>query len=1052
MRKSLLLFLVALLMPLLGYSADNMALSKTYASYNTDPAVLNTETGLIVPYAAAGLAEQAVGSDDAAWNMSIGMWFNTTGIWTNGLKYGMIMRIGTLNHFHETAAIFLNQTSAGVLTLKLGGDNYGGSGSYTVGTAALNGWHHVLLVFDSANGQAVTYLDGEKTNTITDVTKYGYKWGDGEIQFISYGYSGALDEVQMFTKALNDEEAAQAYQNARSVNGLGALYTFDAVKEGTTGQYPSVAGSAGDVAATYYARELYYWAEGLCDKNSSTETAGTLIAGRELPAEEATMTITDAEGGTLTVSDGTNSYTAGTHTIMTMTDYTVTASCVEGYALKQINVVNGSETLALQSGESFTAQGDVTVTAEYTNDIKTLTIIAPQGVTATVLRNGSSVELDKMMTGVDYTVSVTVPSGKRVASVSLGDQELTATNGVYTFQMEADATLTVTIEDIPTYTVTIAQPANGTITVSKPNATGSLTALTSGATVLEGTVLTFSNSPANGYVFSSYTVNGSTYGQSTYTVAGNVTVSGVFEEGDPEYCAPTGSASDERYLTSFTVTDANSITKSMTVAPSTKNTYQDLSADEVFQTYAGNTLTFTFAGNGNWCHRYVWIDYGRDGQFDVDVNGTTPNGDLAAFDRWSPANNSDTYYDKDGNVASNGNPGNCAAQTLTVTLPSNLTAGNYRLRVRQGYNDRDACNSLNDSGSESGRACFDATIRIISSDYETPRTVTVAVDNDAYGTVAITNPTEGVEGTSITTTTKDVTISATAAEGYAFVNWTNAAGQIVSTSATYTYDGETDETFTAHFGAIVTLNVGANGSATMTANGSTINSGDVVEIGAEVVVTATANANYQLDAITVNGVEAEENPYTFTVTEPATIDVTFTDVTYSLTVNTTGNGKVVVSDNLMISLTEIDPTATEYTNGSNIVAGTGYFIHFIPGLDEELVSVHIEGCNADNNVLDYPEEGESIWFLVGGPDDGYYLSFEGAERMIVGFAEATGDMTVTAVFSGASTAIEGIEADEENGPVEYFNLQGVRVAAENLVPGVYVRRQGTKVQKVLVKK
>lgn len=48
------------------------------------------------------------------------------------------------------------------------------------------------------------------------------------------------------------------------------------------------------------------------------------------------------------------------------------------------------------------------------------------------------------------------------------------------------------------------------------------------------------------------------------------------------------------------------------------------------------------------------------------------------------------------------------------------------------------------------------------------------------------------------------------------------------------------------------------------------------------------------------------------------------------------------------------------------------------------------------------------------------------------------------------SAINNVAVDE-NAPVEYFNLQGVRVAADNLTPGIYVRRQGGKTVKVLVK-
>ncbi len=65
-----------------------------------------------------------------------------------------------------------------------------------------------------------------------------------------------------------------------------------------------------------------------------------------------------------------------------------------------------------------------------------------------------------------------------------------------------------------------------------------------------------------------------------------------------------------------------------------------------------------------------------------------------------------------------------------------------------------------------------------------------------------------------------------------------------------------------------------------------------------------------------------------------------------------------------------------------------------------------------------------------------------------------------AVYSVAPTewkdpnldGVEDIIADEDvNAPVEYFNLNGVAVSADNLTPGVYVTRQGSKASKVIVK-
>lgn len=49
----------------------------------------------------------------------------------------------------------------------------------------------------------------------------------------------------------------------------------------------------------------------------------------------------------------------------------------------------------------------------------------------------------------------------------------------------------------------------------------------------------------------------------------------------------------------------------------------------------------------------------------------------------------------------------------------------------------------------------------------------------------------------------------------------------------------------------------------------------------------------------------------------------------------------------------------------------------------------------------------------------------------------------------AAAGVDGIEADDVNAPVEYFNLQGVRVA--NPSAGLYIVRQGSKVTKQIVR-
>lgn len=50
---------------------------------------------------------------------------------------------------------------------------------------------------------------------------------------------------------------------------------------------------------------------------------------------------------------------------------------------------------------------------------------------------------------------------------------------------------------------------------------------------------------------------------------------------------------------------------------------------------------------------------------------------------------------------------------------------------------------------------------------------------------------------------------------------------------------------------------------------------------------------------------------------------------------------------------------------------------------------------------------------------------------------------------GYTSGVEGVAAEAENAPVEWYNLQGVRVAEP--ANGLFIRRQGNKVEKVVVK-
>jgi len=77
-----------------------------------------------------------------------------------------------------------------------------------------------------------------------------------------------------------------------------------------------------------------------------------------------------------------------------------------------------------------------------------------------------------------------------------------------------------------------------------------------------------------------------------------------------------------------------------------------------------------------------------------------------------------------------------------------------------------------------------------------------------------------------------------------------------------------------------------------------------------------------------------------------------------------------------------------------------------------------------------------------------------AARDYTGFVVANtympANINVSVSADNAVSGIETVEADADNAPVEYYTIAGVRVVGEP-APGLYIRRQGEKVSKVVVR-
>ncbi len=90
-------------------------------------------------------------------------------------------------------------------------------------------------------------------------------------------------------------------------------------------------------------------------------------------------------------------------------------------------------------------------------------------------------------------------------------------------------------------------------------------------------------------------------------------------------------------------------------------------------------------------------------------------------------------------------------------------------------------------------------------------------------------------------------------------------------------------------------------------------------------------------------------------------------------------------------------------------------------------------------------EGADQMYITTLKSDGYWF----LSQDYYGYQAADVTIELLDFDLFAPTAIKNVSADfDENAPVEYFNLQGVRV--ENPANGLYIKRQGNKVAKVIL--
>lgn len=117
------------------------------------------------------------------------------------------------------------------------------------------------------------------------------------------------------------------------------------------------------------------------------------------------------------------------------------------------------------------------------------------------------------------------------------------------------------------------------------------------------------------------------------------------------------------------------------------------------------------------------------------------------------------------------------------------------------------------------------------------------------------------------------TVTAVAAEGYSFVNWTEN-GVVVGTNTSETVTMDVSHALVAHFvSTVVQYSIAASAQPT---NGGTVSGAGTFDAGAAATLTATASQGHVFGHWTENGNVVSTNvSYSFTVTAPRTLVASF---------------------------------------------------------------------------------------------------------------------------------------------------------------------------------
>ena len=279
-----------------------------------------------------------------------------------------------------------------------------------------------------------------------------------------------------------------------------------------------------------------------CTINSISRNTTVSVVFEEIPVTTYSLSITASGNGSATYNGTTVRGKTTSFTVNEGTSATITFTPDTGYRIASVKVGSTDVTSSLKNNQYTLSNISSSTTLSVTFEAITYTLSITASGNGTATYGGTSIKSRTTSFTVEHgtsaTITFTPDDGYQIASVKVGNTEVTSSvrNNQYTISsITANTTVTVTFEVIPPKIFTLSITASGNGSASYGGTT--VRSKTSTFDITEGTAVTVTFTPDNGYRVASVWVNNThvtadvkNNQYSISNVSGDITMNVAFEE------------------------------------------------------------------------------------------------------------------------------------------------------------------------------------------------------------------------------------------------------------------------------------------------------------------------------------------------------------------------------------------------------------------------------------------------------------------------------------------------------------------------------------------